>query len=101
MAIRRERLMAGDERYLLTRDQGPVAATCVTSSTPAATYWGCSCRRRWRAVHHVRRAAASVLYLTGDAVLMALMALDGVILAARSPDGWMEKFRIIPKAVGK
>ena len=93
MSDRRERMMAGDERYLLTRDQGPV-------------------RRYVRDVVDARRnvlglfmpAALALLFIMfavpqlqfyispAMLVLMALMALDGVILGRKVARRVDEKF---------
>ena len=36
-AERRERMMSGDDQYVLPRDKGPARRSLVTSSTPGAT----------------------------------------------------------------
>ena len=94
MADRRERMMAGDERYLLTRDQGPV-------------------RRYARDIVDARRnvlglfmpSALALLFIMfalppqrqfyispAMLVLMAVMALDGVILGRKVARRVDEKF---------
>ena len=93
MADRRERMMAGDERYLLSRDQGPV-------------------RRYVRDVVDARRnvlglfmpAALALLFIMfavpqlqfyispAMLVLMALMAIDGLLLARKVARLVDEKF---------
>jgi Protein of unknown function (DUF3043) len=94
MADRRERMMAGDERYLLTRDQGPV-------------------RRYARDIVDARRnvlglfmpSALGLLFIMfalppqlqiyispAMLVLMAVMTLDGVILGRKVARRVDEKF---------
>jgi len=94
MADRRERMMAGDERYLLSRDQGPV-------------------RRYARDIVDARRnvlglfmpSALALLFIMfalppqrqfyispAMLVLMAVMALDGVILGRKVARRVDEKF---------
>ncbi len=48
MSERRERMMAGDDDYLLPRDKGPVRRSPATSWIRAASACSaCSCPRRW------------------------------------------------------
>jgi len=85
-------MMAGDERYLLTRDQGPVRRYVRDIVDRPRNVLGLFMRRRWRCCSSCSPCRSFSLYLTGDACMMALMALDGVILGRKGRPRVDEKF---------
>jgi Protein of unknown function (DUF3043) len=91
MADRRERMMAGDERYLLTRDQGPVRRFVRDMVDARRNVLGLFMPSALALLFIMFAVPQLQLYISpAMMLLMALMMLDGLILGrkvARRVDG--------------
>jgi Protein of unknown function (DUF3043) len=93
MADRRERMMAGDERYLLTRDQGPVRRYARDIVDARRNVLGLFMPSAL-ALLFIMFAVPQLQFYMSPAmlVLMAVMALDGFILGRKVARRVDEKF---------
>jgi Protein of unknown function (DUF3043) len=93
MADRRERMMAGDERYLLTRDQGPVRRFVRDVVDARRNVLGLFMPSALALLFIMFAVPQLQLYISpAMMLLMALMMLDGLILGRKVARRVDEKF---------
>jgi hypothetical protein len=93
MADRRERMMAGDERYLLTRDQGPVRRFVRDVVDARRNVLGLFMPSALMLLFVMFAVPQLQLYISpAMMLLMALMMLDGLILGRKVARRVDEKF---------
>ena len=93
MADRRERMMAGDERYLLPRDQGPVRRYIRDIVDARRNVLGLFMPSALGLLFVMFAVPQLQLYISpAMTVLMAVMALDGIILGRKVARRVDEKF---------
>jgi hypothetical protein len=93
MADRRERMMAGDERYLLTRDKGPVRRYVRDVVDARRNVLGLFMPSALALLFIMFAVPQLQLYISpAMLVLMALMMLDGLILGRKVTRRVDEKF---------
>jgi hypothetical protein len=93
MADRRERMMAGDERYLLTRDKGPVRRYVRDVVDARRNVLGLFMPSALALLFIMFAVPQLQLYISpAMLVLMALMMLDGLILGRKVARRVDEKF---------
>lgn len=93
MADRRERMMAGDERYLLTRDQGPVRRFVRDVVDARRNVLGLFMPSALMLLFVMFAVPQLQLYISpAMLLLMALMMLDGLILGRKVARRVDEKF---------
>jgi Protein of unknown function (DUF3043) len=93
MADRRERMMAGDERYLLTRDQGPVRRFVRDMVDARRNVLGLFMPSALALLFIMFAVPQLQLYISpAMMLLMALMMLDGLILGRKVARRVDEKF---------
>jgi hypothetical protein len=93
MADRRERMMAGDERYLLTRDQGPVRRYIRDLVDARRNVLGLFMPSALMLLFVMFAVPQLQLYISpAMMLLMALMMLDGLILGRKVARRVDEKF---------
>jgi hypothetical protein len=93
MADRRERMMAGDERYLLTRDQGPVRRFVRDLVDARRNVLGLFMPSALTLLFVMFAVPQLQLYISpAMMLLMALMMLDGLILGRKVARRVDEKF---------
>jgi Protein of unknown function (DUF3043) len=93
MAERRERMMAGDERYLLARDQGPVRRFVRDVVDARRNVLGLFMPSALTLLFVMFAVPQLQLYISpAMTVLMALMLLDGIILGRKVARRVDEKF---------
>ena len=93
MADRRERMMAGDERYLLTRDQGPVRRFVRDLVDARRNVLGLFMPSALMLLFIMFAVPQLQLYISpAMLVLMGAMMLDGIILGRKVSRRVDEKF---------
>jgi hypothetical protein len=93
MADRRERMMAGDERYLLTRDKGPVRRYVRDVVDARRNVLGLFMPSALALLFIMFAVPQLQLYISpAMLLLMALMMLDGIILGRKVARLVDEKF---------
>jgi hypothetical protein len=93
MADRRERMMAGDERYLLTRDQGPVRRYVRDIVDARRNVLGLFMPSALGLLVIMFAAPQLQLFISpAMTLLMGVMALDGIILGRKVARRVDEKF---------
>jgi hypothetical protein len=93
MADRRERMMAGDERYLLTRDQGPVRRFVRDLVDARRNVLGLFMPSALMLLFIMFAVPQLQLYISpAMLVLMGAMLLDGIILGRKVSRRGDEKF---------
>ena len=93
MAERRERMMAGDERYLLSRDQGPVRRYVRDIVDSRRNVLGLFMPSALALMFFMFAVPQLQFYVSpAMLVLMAVMALDGLLLGRKVARRVDEKF---------
>jgi hypothetical protein len=93
MAERRERMMAGDECYLLSRDQGPVRRYVLDLEDARRNVLGLFMPSALTLLFVMFAVPQLQLWISpAMTVLMAVMALDGLILGRKVAKRVDEKF---------